>query len=70
MVTMFLCNECDEPYQSNGDCSGVCEDCRDKLEQQRMLDAMSAEEWEAWHAQQARQSNMLFRSLNNMKLAS
>lgn len=26
---MFLCAQCDLPYESNGDCSGTCEDCRD-----------------------------------------
>lgn len=24
-----ICNQCDEQYESNGDCSGICESCRD-----------------------------------------
>jgi hypothetical protein len=40
---MFLCNECDEPYESNGDCSGICQDCRDAIELRREIDAMDEE---------------------------
>jgi hypothetical protein len=67
---MFLCDECNEPYQSNGDCSGICEDCRDERELRRMLDAMSEDEYVAFmHERSAKQSNMLFRTLLNLKVA-
>lgn len=45
-----ICNECDEPYESNGDCSGICESCRDEVAHRRMIDAMSESEYVAYKA--------------------
>ncbi len=37
-MRLFACNECDEPYESFGDCSGICESCRDRLAEQMARD--------------------------------
>ncbi len=65
---MFLCNQCDEPYQSYGDCSGICEDCRDERELRQMLDAMTEDQYREF--MRARQANIVFHSIKNWKLAS
>jgi hypothetical protein len=48
---MFLCAECDEPYESNGDCSGVCQDCRDAIELRRYIDGLTEEQYVAFMAE-------------------
>jgi hypothetical protein len=54
---MFLCNECDEPYASCGDDSGVCEDCRDAIELRREIDAMTEEQYVAFMAERTTNDN-------------
>lgn len=62
---MFTCSNCDETYPSYGDCSGTCEGCRDKLEEQARIDAMSAEEYDTFMA--AKDANSVWRAVNNLK---
>lgn len=59
-----LCLECDESYASEGDCSGICEACRDDIEEQRRIEAMTDIEYRILRA---RRDNAAWRAI--MKVA-